>query len=372
MPSKAPEYEGPERINLSGSPREIGVQHGKVLSQKIRNQIAVYTDMFLSTSGLSWSSVQTLASEYGKTVSKLTPDLYEEMLGIAEGADLDILDIVALNCRSEIALGHFSDGCTSLGWDLRKANATGTSEAVLLAQNWDWTARVKKNLVLMSIEQQGKPKIWMVTEAGIVGKIGFNSASVGTNLNAIRAKPTDSSKLPIHVILRVCLESASVSAAISKIEDLGGIASSAHILIADPTGPRSLELSPKGNVYIDPNSNGIVCHTNHFIQNRYVNEPPWLAGSPIRLERAQKLTGDLATGPKAVTGDALRKHVFSDLFNAPQAICCQEDPTRPVETRSSTLFCIVMKFQQGHDPAGEVVWGRPGSGEEGEVLTMPW
>lgn len=120
--------------------------------------------MFLSSSGLSWPSVQTLASEYGKAISKLTPDLYEEMLGIAEGADLDISDIVALNCRSEIALGHFSDGCTSLGWDLKKGHGAWNGNAVLLAQNWDWTARVKKNLVFMSIEQQGKPKIWMVTE----------------------------------------------------------------------------------------------------------------------------------------------------------------------------------------------------------------
>lgn len=64
--------------------------------------------------------------------------------------------------------------------------------------------------------------------------------------------------------------------------------------------------------------------------------------------------------------------MFSDTFNKPQAICCQEDPSRPIETRSSTLFNIVMKFEVGKEPCAEVVWGRPGSGEEGPVLKMPW
>lgn len=208
-----------------------------------------------------------------------------------------------------------------------------------------------------------------------MGKIGFNSASVGTNLNAIRAKPTDSSKVPIHVALRVCLNAISKDAAIAELESLGGIASSAHILIADPQGPRSLELSPKGNAYIEPSERGIVCHSNHFIENKHVQESTsWLAGSPIRLERIQKLTADLDQNQKAasITTDVLREHVFSDLFNAPQAICCQEDPARPIETRSSTLFNIIMKFGDGQNPSAEVVWGRPGSGEEGAVLQMPW
>jgi hypothetical protein len=49
--------------------------------------------------------------------------------GIAEGSKRDILDIVALNVRSEIAFGQFSDGCTSLFWH--------TPKTEWLGQNWD-------------------------------------------------------------------------------------------------------------------------------------------------------------------------------------------------------------------------------------------
>ncbi len=136
---------------------KIGIQHGRQLATQIRRQIQVYDSMFQTTSKLQWKDVLAVAEEFRGTIEKLTPDIYTEMIGIAEGAELDILDIVALNCRSEIALGHFSDGCTSLGWKTQ-------NDGVILAQNWDWTARVKENCVFMSIEQPDKPKIWIINE----------------------------------------------------------------------------------------------------------------------------------------------------------------------------------------------------------------
>lgn len=122
--------------------------------------------MFQQTSKLSWEDVRSVASTYSTTIQHLTPDLHVEMAAIAEGAGLDLLDIVALNCRSEIALGLFSDGCTSLGWKVGGDGEEGGE--VWLTQNWDWTRRVKGNLVFMSIEQVGKSKIWMVTEVRLL------------------------------------------------------------------------------------------------------------------------------------------------------------------------------------------------------------
>lgn len=205
-----------------------------------------------------------------------------------------------------------------------------------------------------------------------MGKIGFNSASVGVCQNAIRARPTDSSKLPYHVACRVALNSTSVSEAISAIQVLGSTASTQHLLLADSiSGPVSCEWSPRGDAFIKPDEDGLVCHTNHLIANKCVDEPPWLAGSPVRLSQMRKLTAALAKEEGAVDGDLLRKRVFNDTYNAPQAICCQEDPARPAETRSSTLMCIVMKFVKGSEPSAEVVWGQPGSGRESGVIQLP-
>lgn len=107
--------------------------------------------------------MREVAKHFRDTIRRLAPELYEEIEGIAEGAGVDVLDVVALNARSEIALGLFTDGCTSVGLKMRRDEDEGEG-GVWLSQNWDWTARVKRNLALMSIEQEGKPKIWMVTE----------------------------------------------------------------------------------------------------------------------------------------------------------------------------------------------------------------
>jgi len=206
-----------------------------------------------------------------------------------------------------------------------------------------------------------------------VGKIGFNTAGVGTCLNAIRAKPMISSKLPIHIALRLCLESDSVKAAVKTLELLG-VASAQHILVADNTTALGLELSPMGNKYLPEDASGIIGHTNHFIENRYVDEPPWLSGSPIRLKRLGELTQELiSNGVKgdSITPALLRERIFSDTYNAPQAICCEEDPSRHVSNRSSSLFNIVMNLEP-KNVGTEVVFGRVGSGEEGPVLKMPW
>lgn len=194
---------------------------------------------------------------------------------------------------------------------------------------------------------------------------------MGVCLNAIRAKPADPHKLPIHLALRVCLSSPSAAAATATLEALGGIAASAHILIADRSGPRGLELSPRGNAYLTPDARGMVFHTNHFVANTHMGEGAWLSGSPVRLARVQDLVVGIDERGGRVTGEALRAGVFSDGYNAPQSISAVEDLGAESHSRWGTLFSIAMWFGQG-EPRGEVVWGRPGSGEEGPVLNIPW
>ena len=147
---------------------------------QIRSQLSIYRVIFQSLAGLDWPAVLEQASTFEPAMRKLAPDLWTEMEGIASGVaagekaseeEVTLLDIVALNARSEIALAdgssragrtdgsaaEVSDGCTSLAWALPDGRQ-------VLAQNWDWTDAVGKNLVFVSIEQPGKPKIWMVTE----------------------------------------------------------------------------------------------------------------------------------------------------------------------------------------------------------------
>jgi len=110
-------------------PKQIGYQHGSQATQQIQGSINFYTDLFLKTAKLSWAQVQSTALEFEDTIRQQWPDYHEEMRGIAEGAGKTLADIIALNVRTEINFGLFSDGCTALSW-LHK-------DASILAQNWD-------------------------------------------------------------------------------------------------------------------------------------------------------------------------------------------------------------------------------------------
>ncbi|OBZ69773.1 Acyl-coenzyme A:6-aminopenicillanic-acid-acyltransferase form [Grifola frondosa] len=297
------------RIQLGGSSYEIGLKHGQLLAPQIRDQLEIYRALFREICKFEWPQVLEVAAQFRVAIRNLAPDLLDEMQGIADGVgDIDLLDIVALNSRSEIAL--------DLGTELGLENIDGEKPRD-------------------GIDHKDRKAHYMDGHRpGIVGKIGFNSASVGVCLNAIRARPMLPSLLPIHLLLRLALECTSIDTAISTIERLGGTASSQHILIADANGSRGLELSPRGGIYLTEDADGIVVHTNHFLQNKLVDEPPWLTGSPIRLERAHQLCAEIIKDVgrdslgEVVDAGLLRSRLFCDTVNSPQAICCTPDPMR--------------------------------------------
>jgi isopenicillin-N N-acyltransferase-like protein len=109
--------------------KQIGYQHGTQAFQQIHGSISFYTNLFLETTKLSWPQVQSTALEFEPVLRQHWPDYLEEMRGIAEGANKTLADIIALNVRTEINFGLFSDGCTALSW-LHE-------DASVLAQNWD-------------------------------------------------------------------------------------------------------------------------------------------------------------------------------------------------------------------------------------------
>ena len=304
---------------------------------------------------MSWSQVVGEASKYVEPLEKIAPKYLEEIRGIAQGAGRPFLDILALNVRTEITFGLFtdtagkvdipSDGCTSLAW-----RTGSTSPSACLAQNWDWQTGQRDNLIVCHISQPGTdiPDIAQVTEGGIIGKIGFNARGVGCCLNAIRCRGVDPTKLPIHFALRAVLESESREAAVAKIKKLG-IAGSGHILVADATGSIGLECTSKWVKELPADEKGVLCHTNHLLlEHGDVDEPPWLEDSPRRLQRIQELTS--ALGVEQTRESILE--LFKDTEGQPGAI----NRASAGKWSFETLFNIVMDLTQ---KSATVTLGRP-------------
>lgn len=108
---------------------KIGYQHGEAAKLQIDRSIEFYASLFLKNCKQEWPQVLQHASVFEQRARAQWPMYHKEMEGIAAGSGRDLLEIVALNVRTEINFGLFSDGCTSLAWH--------TGNHAWLAQNWD-------------------------------------------------------------------------------------------------------------------------------------------------------------------------------------------------------------------------------------------
>lgn len=236
-----------------------------------------------------------------------------------------------------------NDGCTAFAWKTK----TGS----FIAQNWDWESEQKENIICARIAQKGKPTIHMMTEAGIIGKIGLNSAGVGVTLNAISARGVAFDKLPCHLALRAALESTSLQEARTKLTK-AGVGSACHITVADTEeGSIGFENTAFDQVELEM-VDGINTHSNHLTRPHRVEDKFMLADSPFRLSRVRELLKDVGepTVPKL-------RDVLKDEKNGPCSIC--RSPTE--KSSIQTLFSIVMDLQ---NRTAVVKMGKPVEGGE--------
>ncbi|KAL1741718.1 acyl-coenzyme A:6-aminopenicillanic acid acyl-transferase-domain-containing protein [Schizophyllum fasciatum] len=338
-------------VNCSGSPRELGLAHGRTAASRVASCVAFYRAFFERSAQLDWERVCEEAARFLPYLEAEWAPYVEEMKGLAEGAGQPFLSILALNVRTEIAYGmekqKETDGCTALSYF--------GNGAAYLAQNWDWLPAQKTNLIACNITQPDKPAISMVTEAGIIGKIGLNERGVGVTLNAIRATGVRFDALPTHLALRAALESESGAAAVARLE-AAGVAAACHITIADGSGPAvGLECSKADVVRIEHNGGpGCVVHTNHFlIPHKGLDDLCilWKDSVP-RLDRIKVLI-DQAKAKGEVKMEDIES-MLEDEDGFPTSICREVDSKK--EWTSSTLFSIVMDLKSGEARVRE---GRP-------------
>jgi isopenicillin-N N-acyltransferase like protein len=346
-----------------GTPEAIGRAHGTIARARIHTSIRNYTRLFQDMASISWSTARSRASAFLDHLERSVPELVAEMRGIATGAEVDFLDILTLNVRSEIALTTFSDGCTSIAQAPR--NGSG---AVFIAQNWDWVGEAAEAMVLFDIQRVGgnsgpSPRIQMLGEAGLVGKFGFNDRGVAICMNAIQAEGLDVQKLPVHVVMRKSLECSSFEEVIDMLNQQG-VASTVNLMLADATGSiATVECSPRGNVLIKPNEDGIICHTNHLYAEgmlALVKDRP-SDNSFSRLARIQELARNV---PPSLEG--LRRHL-SDRDGAPTAICRSAPVNAVGMQRTETLATMIMDVRE---LKAEVSLGQPNLNPPIKILTL--
>jgi isopenicillin-N N-acyltransferase-like protein len=143
-----------------------------------------------------------------------------------------------------------------------QATATG---ATILAQTWDWQGDQRAACILLRVRAPGEPEILTMTEAGMLAKIGLNSAGLAVGLNLLRSQDDGREVgMPVHVLLRKMLQARSFAEA-RAAADLAPAAGSSCITLASASGElASLEITPAGVAEVWA-QDGVLAHANHCL-----------------------------------------------------------------------------------------------------------
>ena len=102
-----------KEITVRGNAYERGLTYGQLCREEIPLTIKGYERLYQDTKGISWEEARKISEYYLSLIRDFEPGYAEEMRGIAEGAQLDLLDIVALNARTEIMYADSRKACAS-------------------------------------------------------------------------------------------------------------------------------------------------------------------------------------------------------------------------------------------------------------------
>ncbi len=131
-------------------------------------------------------------------IGVFSPELNDEIAGIAAGSGLAPELIGALNARTELLAAGRGE-CSTIAC-LGTATSSGTPIGV---QTWDWHDELSDSWMRWTIDHPGGHRVETMTEAGIVGKVGVSSEGVAILMNILGHRDDGPPiGVPVHVLNR--------------------------------------------------------------------------------------------------------------------------------------------------------------------------
>jgi isopenicillin-N N-acyltransferase-like protein len=323
-------------VLVEGDARERGRQHGSLAGEQVAGSVAAYMRRFEHFAGLNLEAVRERAEQYAPAIAAYDPEILEEIVGIAEGASCHRSDVLAVNCRSELMFGSNAPlECTSFGLQ-PEATETGRT---YVGQNWDWAPEVKANLVLLVVKQPSRPTAVILDEAGMIGRMGMNSAGIALATNTLIGEESGIG-VPYNVLLRGVLNSRTLAQAIGSlvrpVRALG-----ANFLLGDGRGQvLDIEATASTIDYLPP-VNGVIVHGNHFAGARHRGRDQSLERFPDSLYRECRIRAYFERLGRLATEDDMEE-ALRDRFGEPNAICRAVDPDQDPLEQIETIASIIM------------------------------
>jgi isopenicillin-N N-acyltransferase-like protein len=319
----------------------------------VRRSVEAYAHVFAYMTGLDWDEVREMASAYLPAIEAFEPKYVDEMRGLAEGSSLTLEDILAINVRTEVMYAAKAREAA----DLTPAASTPgectgiavlpsvtDSHHTLAAQNWDWLAHTADTTVVLEAVQAEGPAFVTVVEAGLLAKMGFNSAGFGLLTNALVSdQDVGVPAVPFHICLRALLDARTLPDALNAIQRAARSSSANYMLVSRDGLALDVEARPGAysEVTLLPADGDILVHTNHFLQRGPGWSDVgvwWMPDSPFRYLRVRDL---LSHRTSSVTVETLQT-VFSDHANHPLGVCAHPDLSLDPADQYGTIVSVIM------------------------------
>ena len=342
-------------IEISGPPFERGRQYGQQAAAEIRRGIEHYESQLRSFQ-LGERQLVQIVDMYLPTIEPFEPRFIAEMRGIAAGAEVKFHQIVMLNARTEVLRlaadpellrQHRSaetDGCTTIAVEAEAA-ADGQ---LIHAHNWDWKIESAQASVVLRIRDSEGPDILTFTEAGALGRFGFNSNGIAITANNLESdRDYRQLGVPLALLRRKVLEQTHLALAIHAICSTPKSASN-NIAVSHSGGGMvfDFECAPDEVFEVAPRE-GVLVHANHWqsaaaavkLREEGIKSSP---DSLCRERRARKLLA--ASQGRLSVADV--KSILLDNWETPWSIC------RPPRlwgqaSMSATVITLIMQPSLG-------------------------
>jgi isopenicillin-N N-acyltransferase like protein len=291
------------------SPREWGRQHGETFRHEIRS-LAEMRIHLCRTVGRFQSDARVLdvAEQHLPILREWDADAYEEIVGIAEGADCDPARIVVLNHYTDMRdldpEAPLSVAISAGGEEGCSVVLAQTRAGPVLAQTWDMHATAIPYVMLLRVPPRPGPDgteipgANVLTLTGCVGMAGLNEAGLGICINNLRSTDATAGVVWPSLVRRVLQERVAER---GRDAILGApIGSGHHYLVATAESAFGIETSGiKRKVVFDGGAGwtaGGFIHTNHCL-DKEVGEVTAVPEGSTTWERLSRLTESFATAP---------------------------------------------------------------------------
>jgi len=304
-------------LEVSGTPFEMGYQHGQAYTDQIRE---LAEERIHLSSSKSWTGKELSQQEVMKLGEAClgyhqtyAPNLMEELRGMGEATGVGLTELVILNGFTDFIDTIYSTDPASLAVAIQSVSEAVTVPAHpavddctafivspdatmeghgFYGQTWDMHATATPYVILLRGTPAKGLSFLTLTIIGCVGMIGMNEAGIAIGINNLVASDGQIG-VTWPFVIRKALAQDNLDDALACITG-AHLAGGHNYMLADAHGRGYNVEAMATRHHIEEVTEGALAHTNHCLISQNINVertrlPKSQVSSETRLSEAQRL-----------------------------------------------------------------------------------